>query len=238
MIRLAVRAHDIPANSPEELCTRLAELGVRDIQLVAHKSFPGFVYSDDAVRSLSAYLRRAGVRVAVYGCYIDPATEEGRVRFVRHIRWAAMMGAEAIATETGVAADTVPCEEGAYREMERTFRMFAHEAVRFGVRAAVETVGVHPISTPQQTKRLLDGAPGLAAVLDAENLRMHPACGDPAQQALDLYGDRVAAVHWKAYGRGEDEFLLDWLRSRPDVPLVTEGLTGDALEQTLNALRE
>ena len=41
-MNLGVRGHDVPSESVELLCQKLCQLGLYEIQLVAHKSFPDF----------------------------------------------------------------------------------------------------------------------------------------------------------------------------------------------------
>lgn len=237
-IRLAVRAHDVPCRDAESLCGALRELGVRDIQLAPHKSFPGFDYTEESVAALADVLRAHGVRVAVYGCYIDPAAPEGEARFLRHIRFAEMLGAQVIATETGVTVSDGSLSEETYARLVRAFRAFVREADGRPVTVAAEAVAVHPIATPDRMRRLLDDVPGLAAVFDPENLRMNGTEGeDPARRALSLYGGRVAAVHWKRRSAGEDAFVADWLEEHPEIPLITEELTGEDLRRVLDGFR-
>jgi hypothetical protein len=43
-LRIGVRGHDVPAENADSLCSQLCALGVDEIQLVVHKSFPQFIY--------------------------------------------------------------------------------------------------------------------------------------------------------------------------------------------------
>ena len=45
-LRIGVRGHDVPAENADSLCSQLCALGVDEIQLVVHKSFPQFIYKD------------------------------------------------------------------------------------------------------------------------------------------------------------------------------------------------
>lgn len=238
-LRLAVRAHDIPAEDPKELCEKLLALPVREIQLVPHKSFPDFVYDYDHVEQLAQQLKKCGIHVAVYGCYIDPLSPGGRERFLRHIHFAAQFGADCIATESALQPRSGLTEQE-HELLKGTFAQFARQARQCGLCAAVETVAIHPVATPQQTLELLRQVPGLRAILDAENLRgPHPVRGaDPALQALDLYGGCVAAVHWKSGDAMADPAILAWLKEHPQVPLVTEGICGSALTTFLDTIKE
>ena len=86
-MNLGVRGHDVPSESAELLCQKLCQLGLREIQLVAHKSFPDFPYGKEAVAKLAETLNHYGIRVAIYGCYVDPLAEAGKARFLEHIEY-------------------------------------------------------------------------------------------------------------------------------------------------------
>ena len=79
-MKAGIRAHDIAADSPQALCRALNQLHVSEIQLVAHKSFTNFRYSEAEILKLKQVFDQYEIHVAVYGCYIDPLTEEGRGR--------------------------------------------------------------------------------------------------------------------------------------------------------------
>lgn len=241
-MRLGIRGHDIPASTPEALCRALQALDVREMQLVAHKSFPGFAYSEESIRSLGAVFRQQGIHVAVYGCYIDPLTEAGRQRFREHIRYAQLLDAGCIATETALGVTDARQEEQCCRDLVPVFRDFAARAEDRGVRCAVETVRVHPICSPEKTARLLSdvGSDNLYAILDPVNLLT--GAGDPnrrekTRRAIGLYGDRILAVHWKDADADKDDPALAFAQNRETVTVITEGLTGEPLKKVIEQLK-
>ena len=91
--RIGVRGHDMPAENVDSLCSQLCALGVDEIQLVVHKSFPQFIYNRKHIETLAEAFQRSGIRIAVYGCYIDPLSDEGQARFHEHIRYAQLLNA-------------------------------------------------------------------------------------------------------------------------------------------------
>ena len=241
-MRLGIRGHDIPASTPEALCRALQALDIREIQLVAHKSFPDVDYSEDSIRSLGAVFRQQGIHVAVYGCYIDPLTEAGRQRFREHIRYAQLLEAGCIATETALGVTDAQQDEQRYQALVPVFRDFACRAENHGVRCAVETVWVHPICSPEKTARLLTdvGSDNLYAILDPVNLLTGE--GDPnrrekTRRAIDLYGDRILAVHWKDTNADKDDPALTFAQKRETVTVITEGLTGEPLKNVIRQLK-
>ena len=242
-MRLGIRGHDILAESPKALCEKLASLGISEIQLVAHKSFPNFTYSMEEIESLACIFREYGIRVAVYGCYIDPLTTAGQERFLEHIRYAAVLGADAIATESGVGYTDLQEDEVVYRQLVTVFRRFAEAGKVAGVPVAIETVSVHPICSPERTKRLLNDVANdnLYVILDPVNL--DPMLETEAQysyseSAIALYGDRIIAVHWKNPEIDLAHPAVRLALEKCQVVLMTEGLHEGQIVTIANELAQ
>lgn len=241
-MKIGIRAHDIAANSPEALCQCLNRLQVREIQLVAHKSFPDFRYSEREIQKLKQVFDQYGIHVAVYGCYIDPLTKEGQERFHTHIRYAEILGSGVIATESAVGTTKLQEDERVYHDLVEVFRGFARDGADHGVRVAVETVLAHPICSPEKTRRLLEdvASDNLYGILDPGNLAGE---GDDAkeraisQRGIALYGSRISAIHWKKPNLEEAHPALQFAAGQENVPVITEGLTGETLEALIHEMK-
>lgn len=235
-MRFGVRGHDVPASDPVDLCKKLNAMGIRELQLVAHKSFPDFCYSEDSVRQLAAVFSEYNIHIAIYGCYIDPLSEEGQARFLEHIRYAAMLGADVIATETAEYNTHQQEDEEAYQRLVSVFRCFVSEAEKAGVRIAVETAYAHPICTPEKTLRLLQdvASDSLSVILDPMNL-MHfendPLAPEYTRKAIALYGDRIMAVHWKEQELNTSHPAFLFAKSSENTVFITEGLAPEDIQK-------
>lgn len=238
-MRVGVRGHDVAAHNPRDLCEKLLGLGVQEIQLVAHKSFPDFQYNEKTVKELASVFEECGIHVAIYGCYIDPLTHDGQQRFLEHIRYANILGAGAIATESAVGITNLQEDEKTYEALVPVFRFFAEEGKKQGVRVAVETVYVHPICTVEKTRKLLHDvqSTNLYVILDPVNLMQtqdDPQLKQHVQDAVRSYGDRILAVHWK-----EDQFdPSDFAEVLDHAVIITEGITGTKLEQIVQTINK
>ena len=239
---IGVRGHDIPSQSADTLCSQLCALGVTKIQLVVHKSFPQFIYNRKRVEALAEVFNHYGIRIAVYGCYIDPLSDEGQARFHEHIRYAQLLNAGCIATETALGVTTAQNDEARYQALVPVFRRFADDSATHGVRCAVETVWVHPICSPEKTARLFAdvGSDNLYAILDPVNLlenEADPHRAEKTQRAIELYGDKILAVHWKDAQADAADPAIQFACKNPAVTVITEGLTGERLSTVLSQLR-
>ena len=241
-MRIGVRGHDIAEHSPETLCRALHMLGVTEVQLVIHKSFPDFDFSDDALQALREALERYQIHIAVYGCYIDPLTESGRETFLRHISYAKFLGAGCIATESAVGITDLQNDPNVYASLVQTFSNFAVEAKKRTMNIAIETVWAHPICSPEKTAALLRdvSAENLKVILDPLNLTETP---DETQeraltaQALAAYGDKIIAVHWKKPHIEETHPAIAYAKMHNAVTVITEGLTGEALRRVIAEMK-
>ena len=190
---------------------------------------------------LGMNLRRKDLQIAVLGCYIHmihPDLEQRQQeldRFKEHIRFARDFGCSIVGTETGNVSATMGYktdnfEEQPFLDVVESVRELVKEAEKFGVIVGIEGGINHPIHSPQTMKRLLDS-------IDSQNLQV---IFDPAnyldpdnydrqeevfQEAMDLFGDRMVAMHAK-------DFIIedDWIKM---VPVGTGLLNYDAVFKLL-----
>jgi len=182
------------AEAPEKL--------TRDYALQVRKDFDG-----------------AGLECAVLGCYLNLAdpNPERRARtqeiYKAHLRFAPMMGARVVGTETFLnpesdIRDPARSEE-AFRLFVDALRPVVRCAEECGALLAVEPVWYHIISTPERAVRMLEELPSdhLQIILDAVNL-ISPETVDRAEDiirnAISLLGDRVRILHMKDFVIGPD----------------------------------
>lgn len=240
-MRLGVRGHDIVASDPTTLCEKLHALGVKEIQLVAHKSFPDFIYNKKNIRELAAVFKDHGIKVAVYGCYIDPLTPEEQARFHEHIRYAKILDAGVIATESAVGITSLQEDARVYRDLVSVFRRFSEDAQAHGVRCAIETVAVHPICSPEKTEMFLNDVGELYAILDPVNLMSseHDSTRiEKTKRAIELYPERITAIHWKAPIVDASDPAICFAKENSNVTVITEGITGETLTTTIQQFRK
>ena len=241
-MRIGIRGHDISAENIRDLCEKLKELGVDEIQLVVHKSFPSFVYNNRQIENLARIFAEHQIHIAIYGCYIDPLNPDGRARFHEHIRYAQMLGAGAIATESAVGITDLQDNESIYQQLVSVFRCFAEDAKANNVRCAIETVCVRPICSPEKTARFLRdvGNDNLYAILDPVNLVASPDDLNrvrKATEAIELYGHRIIAVHWKDEVVDLKDPVLAFARDNERVTVITEGLSGEKLRSVIDQMK-
>ena len=258
-MRIGCRAHDFGRASAEELATRIVAKGLTCVQLAPSKALDGVVWGRGVLTPALAAdvgktFRRHGIDIAVLGCYVNPIHPDLGVRrelleiFKEHLRVAHDFGCTVVALETGSKnADYSPHPdnhtEAAFQEMVASISELVEAAEAADVRVGVEAVTVHTVSTPALMRRLLDeiASDHIGVVHDPVNLLdvgNWRSQGLIFQEAFDLYGDRIVAVHAKDFTVGEGGLkymalgkggLLDagsafsWIaKHNPGVPVLLE----------------
>ena len=112
-LNTGMRCHDLcPKMEMEKLFARVREHDIRQIQLAFGKSisdydFAAGHYSSGFARTIARELEKNKIHVAVLGCYIHPVNPiESRrqaevARFIEHMKYARIIGADMVGTETG-----------------------------------------------------------------------------------------------------------------------------------------
>ena len=222
-INAGMRCHDLcPKMEMERLFEEVKANGIHQIQLAFGKSISNYDfsvghYSAGFARYVGSLLEKNDVHVAVLGCYINPTNpiESKRqaevARFIEHLKYARMIGADMVGTETGrmdpnMRVNPESYTEDAYQLLLKSMREIVAAAEKLGVIVGVEGVFDHTLYSPARMKRFLEDidSPNVEVILDAVNL-IHPEQVDPEEQrqviekAFAYYGDRISALHVKDF---------------------------------------
>lgn len=211
-------AHKVGKRPYQEVVQRLKAIDLDFVQLAMSKAFSDI---DSSVGHLSPGLAykignefaKAGIRIGILGCYInpvhpDPAERRNEInRFKEHIRFARQLGAPMVATETGALTTFIEQEPERYIEkgwevLRASVEEMAEEAEKWGVYVGLEPVKTNTLTTPERMRQMLDEVPSsiLGVVLDPCNLLNHENLDrqdEIIDQAFDLFGDRIIAAHLK-----------------------------------------
>jgi sugar phosphate isomerase/epimerase len=269
-MKIGCRAHDFGRRPPEELARLIAAHPFNCVQLAPSKAFPDIEWRSGgltpafAARAAEAF-SACGVDIAVLGCYVNPIHPDRGVRrelleiFKEHLRVARAFGCGVVALETGsLNADYSPHpdnhSEAAFQELVASISELVEAAEAADVLVGVEAVTVHTIFKPTLMRRLLDEVPSdhigvvhdPVNLLDAGNWR---AQGRIFEEAFDLYGDKIVALHakdftvsegglkYRALGKGgmlDAGSAFSWIaKHKPDVPVLLEEIDEQTVFETL-----
>ena len=196
---------------------------------VIPSSRPWEEWDEEYISSITQDLKKHGVSVAIVGCYINPIHPDEAVRrkeierFRRSLSLASAFGCPYIGTETGTAnpsgdysiATSDPANIEIFKE---SLTEMLDEAEKDNAYVAIEAVSRnHSISSPERMRKILDTfkTDRLKVIFDPVNLIPYTGIPEedgvplqvPSEEAerrfvreiLDIYGDRIAAIHCKDY---------------------------------------
>lgn len=221
-MNIGIRLHDTAGHSLEEHLASAHAQGFTCAHIAMQKVIPGFemmkapeLLNEALAAETRALLEKYQLDCAVLGCYLNLATPDEAALaetvacYKAHLRFAKMIGAGVVGTETGapnVGYKTCPecwTEESLQLFIERLRPVVAY-AEEVGSVIAIEPVCRHIVSTPERAMKVLEAIPSdnLQIILDTVNL-LNPE--NAAQMdailadAIARFGDRIRVLHMKDY---------------------------------------
>ncbi|MDF2648908.1 MAG: sugar phosphate isomerase/epimerase [Paenibacillus sp.] len=202
----------------KQLTEKLSGRGIDFVQLALSKAISDIDtrlgrLSPALANHIGEQFHRAGIRIGVLGCYINPIHPDPQQRrheinrFKEHLRFARDFGTSIVATETAdlttyLSQDSERYEAIGWAILKQTVEELAEEAERWGVFIGLEPVFTHTLSSTEKMVRILDEIPSsnLGVVFDPVNL-MPPTAVEAQEvfldQAFAAFGDRIVLAHLK-----------------------------------------
>jgi L-ribulose-5-phosphate 3-epimerase len=265
VVSFGARAHDFGRGDAAFIAECALRGGVSCLQLAPAKALadcppPPEPMEEAWAARVAATLGSRGISVAVLGCYVDicgpdPLSRRAAVdRLAHNLSIAHRFGARVVGTETPLSGGE-PAE--AIRSLRDSVAELLPLAECSGSLLCIEPVWGHALSSPRAMAALLEeiASPALCVILDPVNLVDPSSAEEPerrALEALDLFAERVRAVHAKDFtiaggakvpaipGTG----LMDWKRLAPAIaaaapaaPFIVEEQDGPGLAAGLALLR-
>lgn len=227
-MQLGIRLHDLKKAPLEQRLQIAREQGFACGHLALSKVISEYSVADSALTpGLACYLRhlfeQSQIDVAVLGCYLnlaDPNAEnlrKNQARYLANIRFASLLGAGVVGTETGAVNEAYRYEER--NHSDEALQIFINNlkpvveyAEKMGVIFAIEPVFKHIVYSPQRARQVLDavGSPNLQIIFDPVNLLDISNYQDREQiisEAVSLLGDDIAVVHIKDFQLSGEELV-------------------------------
>lgn len=217
-LNLGIRAHDLGPADIDTLTDRINDYGLKHVQLAVKKSFPEVFDSYDKLTpGIANYygtkFADAGIKISILGSYVNIVDQDPDKRkqaladFTTHLRLSDEFKASMVATETGSVGNGFTEDnftEEAFVETVDSVKKMVKDAEIFGTTVAIEPGINHPLYTAKLAKRLIDevDSPNLKLILDCANLMLpsnHDRQEEVIEEAFDLLGDHIIAMHVKDY---------------------------------------
>lgn len=215
-----LRGHDI-ADNFEDMCKNAKKAGIKKLQFAMARTmsdinFDEIGYAPELSNKTKKMLEEYKLHVSVLGCYINPVAKDKVIlnaqleRFRNFLYYAKDFGADVIGTETGGGTIEEARSEERYRYFINNMRPIIQEAERIGVTVGIEPVYNGTIYSPQKMKQMIDeiNSPALGVILDVSNLTVAQTRHiqrDTINDAFDLFGDKIKAIHLKDFSFSKDE---------------------------------
>ncbi len=255
MLNFCMRGHDFDVKCIEDVASKCAEHKLYGAQLAMNITVADYKVGQftpayaDKIKDIFA---QKGVKLAIQSCYINPSCtdadmlEKELLRFEEQLKYARFTGAFAVATETKWVGDSCDAQqnntEHAYQYCLKNLKRLASTAEKLGVMIAVEGVRAFVINSPKRVRRMLDdiNSPNVLCIFDPLNFICKENYADQdsmIDEAFELYGDRMCAIHLKDFVDDENGFrrvlpaegmlnikkILTWVKhNKPDMPIVLE----------------
>ncbi len=219
-MQLGIRLHDIKKAPLEERLQIAKEQGFKCGHLALSKVISEFPTDNSALTpGLAMYLNKLFSKydqdIAVLGCYLnlaDPNEEKMKktyARYLANIRFASLLGAGVVGSETGAVNEEYKFEERnhsgeALKIFIERLRPVVKYAEKAGVIFAIEPVYKHIVCNPQRTRLVLDeiASPNLQIIFDPVNLldiSNYERRDEIFEEAIDILGDDIAMLHLKDF---------------------------------------
>lgn len=264
IMNLGMRAHDLQAETIEQLSRKCQLNDIHSIQLALAKTVKDFKYgqfSPAYARKIKKELEENDVSVAVLGCYIDPSNPDKEalntdlLKFIEQLKYAKFIGADMVGTETGLVR--MADREESYKYLLDNLRVLVSQAEKLGVMIGIEGVHCFVINTPEMMRRLMDDldSPNVCVIFDPINyLNDNNYTEEKAmiKKVFDLLGDKLGAIHLKDYtvvdGKlkdtkiGTGQFDFEYLISmaelyKPQIPFLLEGVAESDLTEVKSFIK-
>ncbi len=227
-MQLGIRLHDIKKAPLPERLRIAASQGFACGHLALSKVISEYSTADGALTpGFAHYLKNlfaeSGIDIAVLGCYLNLANpneeslKKNQARYLAHIRFASLLGAGVVGTETGAVNEAYRFEERnhseeALRIFIKNLRPVVEYAEKMGVIFAIEPVFKHIVCNPKRAKQVLReiDSPNLQIIFDPVNLLDISNYQEREQiirEAIELLGEDIAVVHIKDFKVENDELI-------------------------------
>ena len=274
-MQIGIRLHDSAKAPLEERLKTVKAQGFSCAHIALSKLFDDKKYSATTALTpgYAMYLKKLfevnGLDIAVLGCYLNLANpnpeklKEIQHKYEANIRFASVLGAGVVGTETGAPNEEYKYEPAcrskeALESFIRGLEPVVAYAESAGVTVAIEPVAKHIVYDEKRAREVLKAiaSPNLRIILDAVNLLdmdNYLNQKDVVKRAIDELHEEIAVVHIKDFiveneslvsigaGNGRmdyDELLTFIAKEKPFIHATLENTTPESAEKSREFIEE
>ena len=220
-MKLFIRAHDLGVKGIDNVVSKLNELELDGVQLVAYKVLDDVPYTPDGMTEAKAYeinnaLAHAHKQIVLIGAYFNPVhSNKDKVAtcievFKSYLKYAKALGCDMVGSETGSYND----DKWTYHPQNRTdealmtvvetFQELADYAAEQGVNIAMEGAFGHVCYDVDRLKLAIDkiNRPNVKVIFDLYNyldISNVDSCYGILEKGLKTFGRQIEIFHIKDF---------------------------------------
>ncbi len=220
VIQIGIRLHDTKELPLVERIKTVKDQGFSCVHLALSKVIrENSVQYSSLTPGYAMYLRKlfeeAEIDIAVLGCYLNLANpNEAKLKetikmYLAQIRFAGILGAGVVGTETGAPNESYTYEEACHSKKAldyfiKNLARVVEYAEQMGVIVAIEPVYRHIVYNAKRAREVLDTiqSPNLQIIFDPVNLLDECNYNNQAdifKEAIDLLGEEISVLHIKDF---------------------------------------
>ena len=274
-MKLGVRLHDLASGSVDEVISKCQEYGFEYVQLVFKKALEdssgnSLLFTKDTALEVGKKFKDAGIKIAMLGAYFNPVhsnkelVETNTRYFEEHLRYAYLLDAKYVGTETGSYNDDKwtynpknQTEEG-YQDTMKTFHRLVKVAEETGTNILIEPAYGHVIYSVDQLNRAVNelNSKNVFVTIDIFNLLYLGNYQDYKEiftYACKTFNSRIKVFHLKDFypteeklvqtglGKGiiDFKFIINTIREyAPDATMIFEGVKPEDMKDSLILIKQ
>ncbi|MCR5742550.1 MAG: sugar phosphate isomerase/epimerase [Lachnospiraceae bacterium] len=218
-MQVGIRFHDLAAGTLEERAAFAHAQGFKCTHIALSKIGPYKMTLPELTPGWAMHVRHVlegnGLDTAVLGCYLNLGTpDEAALKntqevYKAHLRFASILGAAVVGTETGAVNTGYKFEEAnrseaALETFIRNLEPVVRAAEKTGTILAIEPVYKHIVYSPARARRVLDAiaSPNLQIIFDPVNLLgmdNYERRDEIFAEAMELLKNEIAIIHIKDF---------------------------------------
>ncbi len=219
-MNIGIRMHDTRPGDLESQIANIRQDGFSCVHMALSKSIHNHSVANGALTpGMAMHLKRLFAKqeldVAVLGCYLnlahpnDKTLMQIQATYEAHLRFAALLGAGVVGTETGAPNEQYRYEPACHSQDSldlfiRNLAPVVATAEKLGTIIAIEPVFSHIVSNPQRAKEVLRriASPNLRIIFDPVNMLDISNYQEQERivyEAIDLLGDEIVVLHAKDF---------------------------------------
>lgn len=267
-MKIGVRAHDYGRRGIAEMAAVLESQGYQAVQLAIPKAFSSIQsfegIAEKELYEIAEEFGNRGIEIAVSGCYMDLANPDTSVReeavktFKRCLSFSKRIGARLTGSETAYPHLTKFEKQRWFPFMMDSLKRLTEEAERLDTWVGIEPVAWHPLDSAETAAEVIRELKSdhVKIIFDPANVLERPE--EVLQEAywrrcFKELGPYIEAIHLKDFtvtgsgeycpkllGEGAMDFgvLKEWLKGRPDMPLLREEMNPETAMQDIAFMKE